>query len=164
MNVQRIVEDSPPVELQAEVQHFSGSLLLCFLCRLLWGDVGKNYYVKETLKIQRSFRWNSIRFICQSLLTGRRTVPQHQWCPTRYVGVFDRVCRERQIADPSRCLLRIGMWRIEPRRSFLFDWYRVSTSSSLKKGRRERYEFLFVVCVTFLLDQTCICQTSPLWH
>lgn len=28
MNVQRIVEDSPPVELQAEVQHFSGQLTL----------------------------------------------------------------------------------------------------------------------------------------
>lgn len=28
MNVQRIVEDSPPVELQSEVQHFSGNLLL----------------------------------------------------------------------------------------------------------------------------------------
>ncbi|VDM70328.1 unnamed protein product, partial [Strongylus vulgaris] len=26
MNVQRIVEDSPPVELQAEVQHFSGDI------------------------------------------------------------------------------------------------------------------------------------------
>uniref|UniRef100_A0A915PF96 DNA-directed RNA polymerase n=1 Tax=Setaria digitata TaxID=48799 RepID=A0A915PF96_9BILA len=26
MNVQRIVEDSPPVELQSEVQHFSGDI------------------------------------------------------------------------------------------------------------------------------------------
>lgn len=35
MNVQRIVEDSPPVELQSEVQHFSGNLRFDSLIFLL---------------------------------------------------------------------------------------------------------------------------------
>ena len=30
MNVQRIVEDSPPVELQSEVQHYSGRAVVLF--------------------------------------------------------------------------------------------------------------------------------------
>lgn len=50
MNVQRIVEDSPPVELQSEVQHFSGiyffhNALLGMLYRGLFLDIYLQYSV-----------------------------------------------------------------------------------------------------------------------
>lgn len=43
MNVQRIVEDSPPVELQSEVQHFSGNVHLLVVVH--------NYKISDSLLV-----------------------------------------------------------------------------------------------------------------
>lgn len=76
MSVQRIVEDSPAIDLQAEAQHTSGELenpvsLICEISRFL-------FFLQKVFFCSHVLFSNSTKFTCPSRHIGRKMVVQVQ--------------------------------------------------------------------------------------